>query len=130
MELPTIPIESCAAVKAAFDALLQAQKLESQGFYNEAVGKCRIALEAFLEIADKADDKGVIKKVPMLKSEWQTRLGERTYHWLNGSIASIKQATNKPLHLSSYHFDQMEAQMLIIVVTALVAYAVKTQSES
>lgn len=49
MELATIPIESCAGMKAAFDALQQAQKLESQGFYNEAVGKCRIALEAFLK---------------------------------------------------------------------------------
>ncbi len=130
MELATIPIESCAGVKAAFDALQQAQKLEGQGFYNEAVAKCRIALEAFLEITDKTDGKGGVRKVPTLKAEWQTRLGQRTYEWLNGSLVTVKQATNKSVHLSSLNFDQMEAQMLIIVTTALVAYAVKTQPES
>lgn len=81
-------------------------------------------------MTDKTNDKGAIVKVPMLKAEWQTRLGKATYEWLNGSFAAMKQATNKPHHLSSSNFDQMETQMLIIATTALVAYAIKTQPKS
>jgi hypothetical protein len=130
MELPIIPIEKCAGVKSAVDALQQAQKLESQGFYHEAVAKCRLALEPFFEMTDKPDANGAMRKVPTLKAAWQTRLGQRTYDWLNGSLAAVKQPTNESAHPSSSMFDQADAQMIIIVTTALVAYAVKTQSKS
>jgi len=129
LELPTIPIEKCAGVKAAFEALQQAQNLERQGFYDEAVGSCRKALEPFFETVDKPDKNGNMKKVSALKASWETRLGKQTYEWLDGSLRAVKQAVNGPHHLSSTSFRQMEAQMLIIVTTSLVAYAVKTQPE-
>jgi hypothetical protein len=130
IELPAVPIESCSQLKSSFEALRTAQKLESQGFYHEAVGKCRIALEPFFEMVDKPDAKGENKKVPMLKSSWQTRLGQATYEWLNASLAGLKGSTNQAVHLSSTTFDQLETQMFLAVTTAIVAYAVKIQSTS
>lgn len=129
IELPAIAVETCEGMKASFEALKQAQKLESEGYYDEAVGKCRIALEPFFEYVDKPNAKGEKKKVPVLKASWETRLGKATYDWLNASLVAVKQATNEAHHLSSSSFGQMEAKMVITVTTALVAYAVKTQPE-
>jgi hypothetical protein len=129
IELPAIPLESCAETKAAFDALQHALKLESQGFYGDAVAKCRVALEPFFERVEKVDGKGEKKKVPILKSSWQVRLGKATYDWLNSALIATKQATDEPHHLSSTSFDQLEAQMLLTVTTSLIAYAVKTKPD-
>ena len=130
LELPTIPLAKCKAVKASFDALQEAQKLEGEGYYNEAVAKCRIALEPFFEMVDKPDGAGRNMKVPALKASWELRLGKATYDWLNASLVAVKGAANKSHHLSSSSFEQTEAQMLLIVTSALVAYAIKTQPES
>jgi len=126
-ELPAIPLESCAGVQKAFDALQHAYKLETQGFYDDAVGKCRVALEPFFEIVEKIDRKGEKQKVPVLKTSWEKRLGKATYEWLNASLVALKEPTNQPHHHSSTIFDQLEAQMLLTVTTAVVAYAVKSQ---
>jgi hypothetical protein len=127
IELPVVPIEKCAGLKASFDALMQAQKLESEGYYREAIAKCRIALEPFFEKGHKTDDKGEKKEVPVLKAAWQTRLGKATYEWLNASLVALKQPANQAAHLSSACFDQIETQMFLAVTTAVVAYAIKTQ---
>jgi hypothetical protein len=129
VELAVLPLESCAAYQSSFDALQKAQKLESEGYYQEAVGKCRIALEPFFEMVEKTDDKGEKKKVPVLKSSWQTRLGQATYDWLNASLVALKGPANKAVHLSTTSFDQAETQMFLAVTTAVVAYAIKMQPE-
>jgi hypothetical protein len=130
LELPVVPIESCASLKGAFDALQQALKLEKQGFYNEAVSKCRFALEPFFEKVEKVGQDGQKIKVPALKSAWQTRLGRATYDWLNASFVAVKDPTNRASHVSSTSFGQLDAQMLLTVATALIAYAVKTECET
>lgn len=130
LELPVIPIQSCAEIQAAFNELQQAYKLEGQGFYNEAVAACRKALEPFLERTTKPDDKGVMRKYLVLKSSWQTRLGQATYDWLNASLIAVKQGADETHHLSSSSFGQMEAQMLLAIATSLIAYAIKTRPDS
>ncbi len=129
IELPLVPIENRAGLKKSFDALAQAQKLESEGYYQESVGKCRIALEPFFETVEKTDEKGGKKTVPALKAAWQTRLGKATYDWLNASFIALKGPANQAVHLSSTGFDQIETQMFLAVTTAVVAYAIKTQPE-
>ncbi len=131
IELPAAQLgETCLGLKESFDALQQAQKLESQGFYREAVGKCRIALEPFFEMVEKTDDKGEKVKIPILKSSWQTRLGKATYDWLNASLGALKRPANEALHLSSASFGQLETQMFLAVTTAIVAYAIKMQPQA
>ncbi len=129
LELPVIPIEASLGMHGAFSALEQASKLERHGFYDEAVAKCRLALEPFFDRVDKANERGEIRKVPTLKASWQTRLGKATYEWLNAALIAAKQATDEPHHLSSSSFGQMEAQMVLLVASSLVAYAVKTKPE-
>lgn len=130
LELPAVPIEKCAGLKAACDALLQAQELYKQGFYHDAVGKCRLALEPFFETVEKNLPEGEKRRVPILKPSWEVRLGAATYTWLNAAFVALKKPTNKPHHLSnSPQFDQLDAQMLLAVTTAVVAYAVQIEAE-
>lgn len=130
IELPAVPIEASKENKAAFDALQQAQKLESQGFYKEAVAQCRIALEPFWEFVESTDGTGTVTKVPKLKTSWETRLGQHTYDWLNKALGCVKQGTNPSHHHTAVVFGQLEAQILLMVATALMVYAVKTAPES
>ena len=130
LELPVIPIESCAEIQTAYNELQQAYKLEGQGFYNEAVAACRKALEPFFERITKPDDTGAMRKFLVLKSSWQVRLGQATYDWLNASLIAVKQGADETHHLSSSSFGQMEAQMLLTVATSLIAYAIKARPDS
>jgi len=121
IELPAVPIESMQALKHSYKAMEQAQKQFQLGHYDEAAGKCRVALEQFFEMEDKGDASG--KKIPQLKKSWETRLGESTYRWLNESLSAIKVAANKPHHSPNNHFDRLGAQMLIMITTAMISYA-------
>jgi hypothetical protein len=128
IELPAVPIEKCANLKVSCDALCQAQEFHKQGHYDEAVGKCRLALEPFFEDSEQLAPNGGRKKV--LKRSWETRLGKLTYDWLNASFIALKEPTNKPHHSPASYFDQLDAQMLLAVTTALVAYAAQFEAES
>lgn len=123
IELPAIPIESFQGLDHSFKAMSQAQKFFQMGHYDEAVGKCRIALEKFFEVIEVDNSDGTKKKIPILKQSWETRLGQATYIWLNESLVAIKAASNSPHHSPNEHFDRLGAQMLIMVTTALISYA-------
>ncbi len=125
-ELPAISLESCAALDHSFKALENAQRQFSHGMYDEAAGSCRIALEKFFAPADKGDGSG--KMVPKLQKSWEPKLGAATYQWLNDSLVSIKDATNKSHHSPHNHFDRLGAQMLLMITTALVSYAAQQLS--
>lgn len=129
IELPALPIQNCAGLQSSFEALQQALKLERQGFYREAVAKCRVALEPFFDYVDKEDPSGEKRRIPKLKASWQTRLGQVTYDWLDAALNIAKGPANQAAHHSATIFDQLEAQMLLTITTALAAYAVKTQPE-
>jgi hypothetical protein len=130
IELPAVPIEKCAALKAACDALLQAQELYKNGFYHDAVGKCRLALDPFFETVEKIMPEGDKRRVPILKSSWEDRLGKATYIWLNEAFLALKKPMNEVHHPSSSpQFDQLDAQMLLAVTTAVVAYAAQVEAE-
>jgi len=123
IELPAIPIESFQELEHSFKALAQAQKLFQIGHYDDAVAKCRTALEQFFETVQVVNGDGSKKKIPILKKSWETRLGQSTYNWLNESLGAIKDAANKPHHSPNDHFDRSGAQMLIMVTAALISYA-------
>ena len=123
IELPAIPIESFQSLNHAFKAMAQAQKLFQIGHYDDAVGKCRTALEKFFEYVEVDAGEGKTRKIPVLKKSWETRLGQATYNWLNESLGTIKDAANKPHHSPNDHYDRLGAQMLIMVTTALISYA-------
>lgn len=120
VELPAISLETSKALEHSYKALDKAQKQFALGLYDETVGSCRVALEQFFEPVDKGDGSG--KTVPKLKKSWESRLGEATYEWLNSSLVAIKTEANKPHHSPDNHFDRLEAQMLMMITTALISY--------
>lgn len=126
IELPAIPIESFQGLDHSFKAMSQAQKFFQVGHYDEAVGKCRIALEKFFESVEVDNGDGSKRKIPILKKSWETRLGQATYIWLNESLGEIKSASNSPHHSPNEHFDRLGAQMLIMITAALISYAANT----
>lgn len=121
VELSAVSLESCKALDHSYKALEKAQKQFSLGLYDESVGSCRVALDRFFEPVDKGDGSG--KTVPKLKKSWEPRLGEATYQWLNSAFGAIKTEANKPHHSPNKHFDRLEAQMLMMITTALISYA-------
>jgi len=129
VELPFVPIESCTGLKDAFEALRQAQTSYKYGHYDDAVGKCRLALEPFFERVkpESGDD---TRAVQVLNRSWEKQLGEATYNWLNNSLKAVKNPTNRPHHSPMSYFDELVAQLLMAVTTALIAYAARTQSET
>jgi len=125
IELPAIPLSAVESYKEAHQALLRAQEHQKQGLYDEAAAACRIALERFFDYPEVTGPDKLTRKVPTLKKSWETKLGKATYDWLNASLGAIKQASNPPHHAPGPHYDQLEAQILIAITVAVVAYAAK-----
>lgn len=129
LEFSAAPVEACAALEHSFKALKQAQHLHQIGHYDDAVGKCRVALDQFFDYVEKSDQQGekeVVRRVPMLKKAWETKLGAATYAWLDSALGAIKDASNRTHHSPNTHYDQLESQMILAVTTAVVAYAARS----
>jgi hypothetical protein len=126
IELPAIPLENCQPLDHSFQALRQAQQRHREGLYDDAVGKCRIALEKFFEPVEVTGVDNKTRKVPQLKKSWEVKLGNATYDWLSGAATVMKNATNKPHHSPNAHYSQLDSQMIIVITTALVAYAARS----
>lgn len=128
IELPAVPIEETADIKHSFESLKQAQQHHLEGRYDDAVGKCRLALEPFFTTVE-IEEGGKIRRIPKLKVSWQTRLGDATAGWLDATMVGIKDAANKPHHSPNRHFDQFTSQMLQTITVTLIAYAAQYPNE-
>jgi len=104
--------------------LEKAQKRLAEGDWQDAIRDCRLALEPFFEKKEVIGPDGKTRDVPILKRSWETRLGNATYDWLNASFGAIKDPGNRATHTIGA-FDEITAQMLLTVTTALVAYAAR-----
>jgi hypothetical protein len=125
LEFPAVSLEASAALPAAFAALRQAQEFHRRGLYDDAAGKCRVALEPFFEPAEIPTGEGKTKKIQRLKASWQTRLGQPTYKWLADALDAVRYAGNPNHHSPHARYGQLESQLLLAVTAAVVAYAVK-----
>lgn len=106
----------------SFKALNQAVEAHRQGRYDDAAAKCRVALDPFFEYEERSEPDGSKRKIPIVKKSWETRAGEKTYQWLNGTLGVLKAAANPSHHTPNSHFDQVESQMLIAVTAAVINY--------
>jgi hypothetical protein len=129
LEFPAIPMENCKALEHSFKALQQAQEHHRRGLYDDAVGRCRVALEHFFEHEEKIDGEGVTRRVPVLRRDWATKLGESTYRWLNDTTGAVKHATNLAHHSADAHYSQADSQMIIAITMATVAFVARTMGE-
>jgi hypothetical protein len=131
VEFPAAPVESCRALRDSFTALKQAQEFHKFGLYDDAAGRCRVALERFFEYVEKPETdettgKTIVRRVPILKKSWETRLGEAAYAWLDQTLGAIKEAANRPRQSLSAHYSQLDSQMILAITTAVVAYIART----
>jgi hypothetical protein len=129
LEFPAVPIESCAKLTHSFEALRKAQELHKIGLYDDAVAKCRVALDQFFELGKKVETAGgeqVVSRVPVLRRSWETRLGQAAYVWLGSALRAIKEAANPVHHSPSAHYDQLESLLILANTTAFVAYVART----
>ena len=127
VELPAVPVAACQTLQHSYDALVQAQSRHALGLYDDAVAKCRIALDRFFEHVPVDPKHKDSRRIPVLKKVWQAKLGEATYDWLNRTLGAIKDAANPTAHSPNPHFDQFESQMLMAITTTLIAYAARTE---
>jgi hypothetical protein len=125
VEFPAVSLEACAALDHSFKSLKQAEEKHRLGFYDDAVGKCRMALDKFFDYVSVDPNHPESRKIPVLKSSWETKLGKATYAWLNSTLGAIKSAGNPAHHVPDAHYDQLESQMIIAITTAVVAYVAR-----
>lgn len=126
LEFPATPLEACAALDHSFKALKQAEEKHRLGFYDDAAGKCRLAIEPFFDHEAVDANHPESRKVPVLKKHWETKLGKATHEWLKATLGSIKDAANPPHHSPNEHYSQLDSQMILAVTTAVVAYIART----
>src|SRR5207249_3017574 len=67
VEFPATPLESCQALDHSFKSLKQAEEKHRLGFYDDAVGKCRTALERFFDYVAVDPSHPESRKIPVLK---------------------------------------------------------------
>lgn len=125
LEFPAAPLDAFAVLDHSFKALQQAQEAHKQGRYDDAVGKCRVALDPFFEGEDRTGEDGKTRTVPVLKKSWETRVGESTLRWMNEAFGAMRAAANKPHHSPNSHFGPEESQLIFAVTSAMVAYAAR-----
>lgn len=125
LEFPATPLDACSALDHSFKALKQAEEKHRLGFYDDAAGKCRLAIEPFFD-HEPAASHSESRKIPLLKKHWETKLGKATYDWLKSTLGSIKYAANPPHHSPNEHYSQLDSQMILAVTTAVVAYIART----
>jgi hypothetical protein len=126
LEFPAASIESCNAIDHSFKALKQAEEKHKLGFYDDAAGKCRMAIEPFFDYEPVDPSHPESRKIPVLKKHWETKLGQATYDWLKNTLGSIKDASNPPHHSPTAHYSQFDSQMILAITTAVVAYIART----
>jgi hypothetical protein len=126
VEFPAAPLEACAALDHSFKAIKQAEEKHRLGFYDDAAGKCRLAIEPFFDYEPVDPGHPDSRRIPVLKKHWETKLGKATYDWLKTTFSSIKDAANPPHHSPNEHYSQLDSQMILAVTTAIVAYIART----
>ena len=77
------------ALDHSFKALKQAEEKHRLGFYDDAAGKCRLAIEPFFD-HEPAANHPESRKIPVPKKHWETKLGKATYDWLKARLARSK----------------------------------------
>lgn len=127
IEMPAVPLEEIQELADSYAALQQAQALHRIGHYDDAVGKCRVAMDKFFQMVDgpETDEQGRPKRIPKLKAKWEIKLGRATHQWLDAAMIAVKDATNKPHHSPNAHYDQFQSQMLQMIVATLISYAAR-----
>jgi hypothetical protein len=108
----------------SLNELEEAKRYFLNGDYDKTVGHCRSALDPFK--AKKDEIKTFIKS----KSEftWINDVLVATDEWLVKLVKSTSHFTSKAHHIPSVgHFGRPEAEIIMMITTALIAYIAKVE---
>ena len=110
----------------SLDEFMHAQEYFDKGDYDKAVEHCRTAIEPIREILHRL--KGMIES--NTEYDWVKEIGEATCDWLDKIYKKTRNLTSKPHHLPSVgHFSRYDAEAILLVTTALIAYVGKLSKQ-
>lgn len=107
--------------------LNKANEYFSKGDYDKVVAHCRSAIDPIKE------------KLPALKTaieskheyEWLKKINESTFVWLDTVIKGTSSFASKAHHAPSFgHFLKYDAQVVLMITTAIIGYAGKCLSNN
>ena len=112
------------AYSKSLNELEEAKRYFLNGDYDKAVGHCRSALDPFK--AKKDELKTFIKSKSELS--WINEVLVATDEWLLKLVKSTSHFTSKAHHIPSVgHFGRSEAEIIMMITTALIAYIAKVE---
>lgn len=124
VELPTASQIIPAEYARSLNELEEARKYFIIGDYDKTVAHCRGAIDPFRAQKDQ------IKKYSKTRSEfsWINEVLEATDEWLTRMIKATFSVASKSHHAPSMgHFDRRDAEIVVMMTTAIVAYIGKLE---
>jgi hypothetical protein len=119
VELPLSSDIIPESYELASNELTRAEKFFNVGDYDEAVGKCRSALDAIKK--DVNEIRGQLSKG--VEREWLETYINDGWEWIDKMYQRTHHLTSKTHHYpSAGHFDRQEAQMIYLSAVALIGY--------
>ena len=125
LEFPAVALTACNELQHSYSALQRAHTKFTAGEYDEAIWQCRTAVDPLREELKKIKD----GSPDSLSAEWAEKIGAATVEWLLIFFGKTHGIANTPTHSpNTGHFSRLDAQMILTVTTAVVAYVARTKS--
>ena len=125
LEFPAVALSACNELQHSYSALQRAQTKFTAGDYDEAIWQCRTAVDPLREELKKIKD----GSPDLLSADWAEKIGTATVDWLLTFFGKTHGIANTPTHSpNTGHFSRLDAQMILTVTTAVVAYVARTKT--
>lgn len=124
LEFPAIGLDSYKKLQHSYAALQRAQTKFTVGDYDEAIWLCRTAIDPL---------RNELKKIKHgnrdnLSADWAEKIGPATADWLLTVFSKTHGVANTPTHSpNTGHFSRLDAQMIMTVTAAVLAYVARTK---
>lgn len=119
IEIPAASLVIPDVYAVSLGELAESKRLFTLGQYDHAVAHCRSALDPIRPNKDE------IRQYIDSDSEykWIKTMIDKTNEWLNDIVRSTYSVTSKTHHMKTTgHFDRSDAEIIIMMTTAIIAY--------
>ena len=124
MEFPAVALNVFNELQHSYTALQRAHTKFTAGEYDEAIWQCRTAVDPLREELRKIKE----GSPDSLSADWAEEVGPATVDWLLTLLRKTHGVANTPTHSpNTGHFSRLDAQMILTVTTAVVAYVARTK---
>lgn len=127
IEIPLASQVLPAEYGASLAELEEARKYFDLGDYDKAVAHCRSAIDPFKQIKTRELREFVESKSEL---EWINTVVDSTGDWLDKILKATSGFASKTHHLPSVgHFGRTDAEILMMITTAIIAYVGKIKGK-